>query len=213
MLSKEWASRKQKCDFVVVGSGYGGAILAARISGAALTPKPSVCVLERGREWPVGTCPDALGRVTTAYSNPLANPLEPYDLLTFSEISVMKGCGLGGTSLMNANVAIVPDVQSFEPTAWPQSVTLAELQPYYDRARQMLAARPHPKSPTSLTRKRLTAAREIGSQPVGLNMAVNFDIDGANHYGKRFSACPYAGWRRWSLELANQWTKHRIIWA
>ena len=34
MLAKDWAERKAKYDFVVVGSGYGGSILAARISNS-----------------------------------------------------------------------------------------------------------------------------------------------------------------------------------
>jgi cholesterol oxidase len=190
MLSKEWESRKQKYDFVVVGSGYGGAILAARISAAAVTPKPSVCILERGREWPVGTLPDVLGRVTSAFRNPLTNPLGLYDLVRFSEISVIQGSGLGGTSLINANVAIVPDVEVFEQMAWPQTVTLAELQPYYDRARQMLAVRPHPKAAELLKVKALDRrAHEIGNQALGLNIAVNFAIDGANPHGVEQHPC------------------------
>jgi choline dehydrogenase-like flavoprotein len=55
MLSKEWNKRIEKYDFVVIGSGYGGAITAARIASAALNPARTVCILERGKEWPVGT--------------------------------------------------------------------------------------------------------------------------------------------------------------
>ena len=194
MLSKEWAQRKQQYDFVVVGSGYGGAILAARISAAAVTPKPSVCILERGREWPVGTFPDTLGRVTAAFRHPLTNPLGLYDLPTFTDISVIQGCGLGGTSLINANVAIVPDVEVFEQMAWPQTVTLAELQPYYDRAKQMLAARPHPKAMELLKVKALDRrAREIGNQAFGLDIAVNFDLDGVNLHGVAQKPCIDSG--------------------
>jgi cholesterol oxidase len=190
MLSKAWGSRKQQYDFVVVGSGYGGAILATRISGAALTPKPSVCVLERGREWPVGTFPDAVGRMTAAVRNPLTNPLGLYDLLTFPDISVIQGCGLGGTSLINANVAIIPDAEVFERADWPQTIRLTELQPYYDRVRRMLAARPHPKATQLLKVKALDRrAREIGNQAFGLDLAVNFDVDGINSHGVEQHPC------------------------
>ena len=34
-------------DFVVIGSGFGGAVVACRLAAAGR----SVCVLERGREW------------------------------------------------------------------------------------------------------------------------------------------------------------------
>ena len=64
MLAKNWDARQKSYDVVVVGSGYGGAITAARVSGAGL--RKSVCILERGREWPVGQFPDTLPAVTAA---------------------------------------------------------------------------------------------------------------------------------------------------
>jgi cholesterol oxidase len=59
LLSKPWNQHKPRYDFVIIGSGYGGAITAARLANANLNPKPSVCVLERGKEWPVGTFPNS----------------------------------------------------------------------------------------------------------------------------------------------------------
>ena len=118
MLAKEWNARQKSYDVVVVGSGYGGAITAARVSGAGLSK--SVCILERGREWPVGQFPDNLPAVTAATRNPLTNPLGLYDFLAFEDIAILKGSGLGGTSLVNANVAIIPDEDVFLQTAWPR---------------------------------------------------------------------------------------------
>ena len=43
-------------DVVVVGSGYGGGVTACRLARA----KQRVCVLERGREVPVGSFPSRL---------------------------------------------------------------------------------------------------------------------------------------------------------
>jgi hypothetical protein len=113
MLQTPWNQRKNKYDFVVVGSGYGGAITAARLASAKLNPKPSVCILERGKEWVPGTFPenafDAAAQLRSG-----ANPLGLYELLDHPEIGVIKGSGLGGTSLINANVAIEPDKEVFE---------------------------------------------------------------------------------------------------
>jgi len=103
MLSRNWDQRKAKYDFVVVGSGYGGAIAAARIATASFNPKPSVCILERGREWPVGSFPDEAVAAAREFRSGL-NPLGLYELLVYQDVSVMKGNGLGGTSLVNANV-------------------------------------------------------------------------------------------------------------
>ena len=146
MLSTEWAHRKKHYDVVVVGSGYGGAITAARLSAVNGSGKKSVCILERGREWTVGSFPDDPLKVAANVRNPLLNPLGLFEFLTFTDISIIKGSGLGGTSLVNANVAIVPDEELFEGSAWPKNIKRSNLLPYYEAARKMLAARPHPKA-------------------------------------------------------------------
>src|SRR5215216_7787821 len=127
MLATGWNLRKSNYDFVIVGSGYGGAINAARIAGAGLNR--SVCILERGREWPVGTFPDTLERGLAA-TRSSANPLGLYEFINYRDISVIKGSGLGGTSLINANVAYIPDREVFEQAGWPKSLGYDSLQPY-----------------------------------------------------------------------------------
>ncbi|MGH9395699.1 MAG: hypothetical protein ACRD18_02455, partial [Terriglobia bacterium] len=142
MLAKNWNERKVKYDVVVAGSGYGGAITAARIASAPLNPKKSVCILERGREWPVGQFPDTLLKASEHFRAPVTNPTGLFDFPLFKDIAVIKGCGLGGTSLINANVAIIPDDDVFRQPGWPRSINRPLLQPYYDVARRMLASRP-----------------------------------------------------------------------
>src|ERR1035438_101005 len=134
MLSTPWEQRKSSYDIVIIGSGYGGAIAAARLAGANLNPNPAVCILERGKEWKPGDYPEDIpGILAATRSDP--NPLGLYELLNYSDISVIKGSGLGGTSLINANVAIVPDPDVFDEFNWPTEIRYNDLQPYYDRAR------------------------------------------------------------------------------
>jgi cholesterol oxidase len=189
MLSKPWNTRRPHYNFIIVGSGYGGAITAARLANADLTPKPTICVLERGREWPVGSFPDTFdGLLQNTRSH--TNPLGLYELLTYRDISVIKGSGLGGTSLVNANVAIVPDEDVFRRAGWPASLNLSTLSPYYARAKQVLAATPHPRAAElekvqALDRR----AQELGTNARALDIAVNFTIDGMNPYGVEQRPC------------------------
>ena len=188
MLSRSWKDRKKKYDFAVVGSGYGGAITAARLSAAGT--EPSVCILERGREWEVGKFPDEPLEVAAQVRNPITNPLGLYEFLAFSDISIIQGSGLGGTSLINANVAIVPDEEVFSQVAWPQRVKLAELLPFYAKATGMLAATPHPQAEKLLKIEALNhRAKEISAKVEALNIAVNFAINGENPHGVDQKPC------------------------
>jgi cholesterol oxidase len=189
MLSADWNQRKTAYDFVVIGSGYGGAITAARVATSALTPKPSLCILERGREWPIGTFPDRVDTVLGAARNDL-NPLGLYEFLNYQDISVIKGSGLGGTSLVNANVAITPDPEVFSLPGWPRSVTLQALLPYYNRARSVIAPTQHPRALQLAKVQALDRrAREIDKRAYGLTIAVNFSINGPNAQGVEQKPC------------------------
>jgi cholesterol oxidase len=192
MLATDWKTRKKNYDFIVIGSGYGGSITAARIAGAGLNR--SVCILERGREWPVGTFPDNLASGLAATRSD-ANPLGLYEFLNYRDISVIKGSGLGGTSLINANVAIIPDREVFEQVDWPQSLGYDSLLPYYNLAHKTLDANPHPRGnhtdPQQLAKVKALdrRAQQIGKRAFALDIAVNFTVNGKNPYGVEQKPC------------------------
>jgi cholesterol oxidase len=189
MLATPWEKRKSAYDFVVIGSGYGGAISAARLASANLNPKPSVCILERGKEWQPGNYPETVADVLGATRSDL-NPLGLYELLNYPDISVIKASGLGGTSLINANVAIVPDREVFEQFNWPASITYDALQPYYQRASQALAANPHPRALQLAKVQALDRrAQQLGMRAQALNIVVNFSVDGPNAFGVNQKPC------------------------
>ena len=108
---------------VVVGSGYGGAIAASRLARAG----QSVCLLERGREFLPGEYPDteaeALGEMQVDL--PAVPPLcrtGLYDFRVNDDINVFVGCGLGGTSLVNANVSLRSEAGVFADPRWPAQI-------------------------------------------------------------------------------------------
>ncbi len=195
MFSSDWSQRRKSYDVVVVGSGYGGAITAARIATANLPTRPGVCVLERGKEWWPGNnpFPDTLRDLTNEFRSDV-NPLGLYELTSYRDISVMKGCGLGGTSLINANVAATPDPEVFDGPNWPKALRWDHMRPYYDRARTTLGAGPDPRAwdfPKVHAMDR--RAREIGMQAKPLDLAINFTRKGLNDQGVPCNPCLACG--------------------
>ncbi len=56
-----------------------------------------------------------------------------FNVRQFNEINVLSGTGLGGSSLINASVAIRPDVEVFQQPVWPAPLRdRMFLDPYYD---------------------------------------------------------------------------------
>lgn len=122
-------------DVVVIGSGYGGGVAASRMARG----KQSVCVLERGKErWP-GEFPekiqDALkelhisGEFAPGDRRGLPGHLvergDPNGLYRFvvgEGQNVFMGNGLGGTSLLNANVFLEAHPNVLDMEIWPQEL-------------------------------------------------------------------------------------------
>jgi cholesterol oxidase len=139
---------RERYEVVVVGSGYGGAIAASRLARLGR----SVCVLERGRELRPGDYPDTPWRalrqlqVRTPHRR-IGSRSALFELHADNEVSVMVGCGLGGTSLINAGVALRPPAWVFDDERWPAELHgqgSEALAPYFERAEDMLGSTPYP---------------------------------------------------------------------
>jgi cholesterol oxidase len=132
-------------DVLIVGSGYGGAVCAARLS-ACRRRGVKIGLLERGLEWVPGTFPDQLAQFRVFNRTPtyLNQDLERnahgiFGLYSQGDVSVAVGSGLGGGSLINCAVVIEPEDAVFEKAGWPAELRSKDrLRPYYERARRML---------------------------------------------------------------------------
>lgn len=109
-------------DVIIVGSGYGGAVAAARLSACR---DVRVCVLERGVEHVPGSFPnnfsDLPGHVRfSRFDDPVAKGVGEglFDLRIGKDVSVLVANGLGGGSLINAGVAVEPFPDTFDER-WP----------------------------------------------------------------------------------------------
>ena len=163
----------QHYDAIVVGSGFGGAVMAARLAEKGAR----VLVLERGRRWDVSKYP--------------RQPEDPWiydhghperengwiDLRFFPNMAVVQGAGVGGGSLIYANVSIeaLPGVFA---SGWPEALTYEALKPHYDMVGRMLNVQ---QLPDNQLTERFKLMRE-GAQKLGhadrfrkVDLAVTFD--------------------------------------
>ncbi|MFM0737647.1 GMC oxidoreductase [Paraburkholderia xenovorans] len=146
-LSSAITAIQSHYEVVVVGSGYGGAIAASRMARAGR----SVCVLERGREFMAGEYPRTPleGAAQVQYNTPLAqigSPLALLEVHVNPDVNAVVGCGLGGTSLINANVALEADPRVWDDPRWPAGLRgdAAGRDHGYALARAMLQPSPVP---------------------------------------------------------------------
>ncbi len=143
-----------KYKVVVIGSGYGASVAAARLSEKV---GGELCVLERGREFIPGEYPsnalrslenfriDGIRPVGTFNSNQLGL----FNVTSTGGIDVVAGNGLGGGSNINANIILEPLEEVFKGEVgninnggpdrkWP--IQIDDLRPYFKKVRTMLRA-------------------------------------------------------------------------
>jgi cholesterol oxidase len=160
-------------DVIVIGSGFGGAITAARLAGNGYR----VLVLERGRRW---TPDDYPRRPNDAWLWDQRKPAQRngwFDFRFFPNMSVVQGAGVGGGSLVYANISINAKPDSFD-RGWPPEITYAELTPYYDAVGAMLNVQKVPANQWPERTKLVKEAAEkigYGSRFRQLDLAVAFD--------------------------------------
>ena len=120
-------------DAIVIGSGFGGAVSACRLAEAG----QRVLVLERGRRWTPDTYPRAPGDAWLWRQDQPEHFNGWADLRTFSDMWVAAGAGVGGGSLIYANVSVEAKPEVFD-AKWPAGINHPTLKPYYDRVAHMM---------------------------------------------------------------------------
>ncbi|WGV26140.1 GMC family oxidoreductase N-terminal domain-containing protein [Halotia branconii] len=197
-LSSPIENLKNHYTVVIIGSGYGGGIAASRLARAG----QEVCVLERGKEFQPGEYPNTDTQAVREIQVDLPNKrigsrTGLYDFHVNRDINVFVGCGLGGTSLVNANVSLQAEPRVFTDQRWPQELRddvetlIAE---GYRRAEEMLKPNSYPEDFPPLPKLQ---ALEKSAEYLNENfyrppINVTFE-DKVNHVGVEQKACNLCG--------------------
>lgn len=154
-------------DVVVVGSGFGGAVTSFRLADVGM----DVLVLERGASYP----PDSFPRTPLGFAGNFWDPGRQkfglFDVRSFSHVDSIVSAGLGGGSLIYANVLIRKDENWFQtdangsPRPWP--VTRAQLDPHYDIVEKALGAQVFPIDTAPYSSVRKTAELRGAAKALG----------------------------------------------
>lgn len=173
-------------DVVVIGSGFGGAVMACRLAEQGRR----VLVLERGKRWRPDEYPSVSNRDWFWREG---NPEQHHgwiDFRAFGDMSVAAGCGVGGGSLIYANVSVNARPEVFAQN-WPRDISFDALAPHYLRVEQMLKPAHLPQRQWTLRTQLMKDAAERlgeGSRFGTVPQAITFDPDwtaaGADPYHK-----------------------------
>ncbi len=179
-------------DVIVIGSGFGGSVMTCRLAEKGYR----VCLLERGRQYGMHEFPR---RIDDFRDRMFWDPQDGmYGLLDFhnypeSDVMSVSASGLGGGSLIYGNVLMRMPAEFFG--GWPGELNRQVLDPYYDRALDMLEASPYPfetseyygDTPKTAAFKdiasRLPRARDATADPEFIlpHLAIRFEGDFPGH--------------------------------
>ncbi len=123
-------------DFIVIGSGFGGAVSALRLAQKGY----KVAVLEKGMRYRNQDFPKTNWNLRKSIWMPKLGLLGIQSLTLLRHVLVLNGVGVGGGSLVYANQLIVPNDDIFEKPEWGGSGWKQKLAPHYQEASRMLGA-------------------------------------------------------------------------
>ncbi len=201
-------------EAIVIGSGFGGSINTCRLSKKW---PGKVMLLERGKRYPMGSFPRKPHDFARNFWNIVREGRKRpknfgsedshgmFDIRLFEHMDAVICAGLGGGSLIYANVFLQPPEQVFDDN-WPDSCKKDVLQPYYQTAKSVLGARPIPQNDDPRRKiirteafKAFAESEGRSSELVDINVFFGNDFDNPtaigeqekNRYGAIQTSCTY----------------------
>jgi cholesterol oxidase len=168
-------------DAIVVGSGFGGSVSAYRLADAGL----GVCLLERGRAYGPGDFARSPRDVGVNFWDPSSGCHGLFDVWSFRGLEALVAAGLGGGSLIYANVLLRKDERWFVDDhpgggydPWP--VTAKDLDSHYSSVESTIGVQTYPYAETTpKTLAFFEGARRARLDPYLPPLAVTFANRGA----------------------------------
>ena len=160
-------------DVIVIGSGFGGAVTACRLSEKGM----KVLVIERGRRWDPKDYPREPGDAWIFDPDAPQKQNGWLDFRMYDDMAIAVGAAVGGGSLIYANVSVEAKKELFNQ-GWPPEITYDVLKPYYDKVGVMLNLQTIPEGQATERYKLMReAAQKAGyeSRFMPLPLAVTFD--------------------------------------
>jgi cholesterol oxidase len=122
-------------DFVVVGSGFGGSVSALRLVEKGY----KVLVLERGKRFDDQDLPKTNWHLRKYLWFPPLRMFGIQQITLLRDVMVLHGSGIGGGSLVYANVLMEPRPEAFSDSAWTKLADWrTELEPFYTVVKTMM---------------------------------------------------------------------------
>jgi cholesterol oxidase len=199
--------RGYDCDYLVVGSGFGGAVSALRLAEKGYR----VIVLEQGRR--IGPERIAAGRrsLREFVWQPELGLHGFFWQRFFRHVGIIGGCGVGGGSLVFGGVLLEPEEGLYRDPGWARLGVdwRSELSPHYETAKRMLGRTINP-SMTEMddhlkaTAEAMGAGDTFGPEPLAIFFGGQGEtVDdpffggqgpartGCRFCGGCFAGCPY----------------------
>lgn len=161
-------------DVIVIGSGFGGAITSCRLAEKGYK---KILLLERGRRWDRTTYPRGPEDPWIWNHDQPESENGWLDLRVFEHMAVAQGAGVGGGSLIYANISCEPPPNIFQK-GWPKEITYQGLKPHYDTVAKFMNVQQVPTNQWPVrTHLMQEAANAIGqaNRFEQLELAVTFD--------------------------------------
>ncbi|MDT8894724.1 GMC oxidoreductase [Halomonas sp. I1] len=166
-------------DAIVIGSGFGGAVSACRLAEAG----QRVLVLERGRRWTTEELPRGPDDDWVFDAQAPQRHHGWLDLRLFPRVGVAQGAGVGGGSLIYANVFVEAERFVFDH-GWPEEIDFEALAPHYATTGRMLEVQTLPEGQrTARHRLMREAAGATGAADRFRDLPLAVRFDEAWHYG------------------------------